>query len=111
MVYDSSVLSNIKYINKFNYFKGIGIKISDRFAALENLGDSEDINRTWKNIKENIKISAKESLGLYELKQHKPWFDVKNLLQTKKQFKQALKEFLHFHSFYSLNEFYNYNRT
>jgi len=35
---------------------------------------------------------------------------VKNLLQTRKQFKWALKEFLHFHSFYSLNEFYNYNR-
>jgi hypothetical protein len=36
--------------------------------------------------------------------------NVKNLLQTRKQFKRALKEFLHFHSFYSLNEFYNYNR-
>jgi len=36
---------------------------------------------------------------------------IKNLLQTTKQFTQALKEFLHFHSFYSLNEFYNYNRT
>jgi len=36
---------------------------------------------------------------------------LKNLLQTKKQFKQALKEFFHFHSFYSLNEFYNYNKT
>jgi len=35
---------------------------------------------------------------------------VKNLLQTKKQFKRALKEFLHVYSFYSLNEFYNYNR-
>jgi hypothetical protein len=32
---------------------------------------------------------------------------MKNLLQTEKQFKQALKEFLHFHSFYSLKEFYN----
>jgi len=30
---------------------------------------------TWENIKENIKTSAKESLGLHELKQHKPWFD------------------------------------
>ena len=30
---------------------------------------------SWDNIKENIKISAKESLGLHELKQHKPWFD------------------------------------
>ena len=35
---------------------------------------------------------------------------IKSLLQTKKQFKQALKEFLHFHSFYNLNEFYNYNK-
>ena len=35
---------------------------------------------------------------------------VKNLLQTKKHFKRALKEYLHFNSFYSLSEFYNYNR-
>jgi len=41
---------------------------------LENLNDSEDLNRAWENIKENI-TSAKESLGLYDLKQHKPWFD------------------------------------
>ena len=34
-----------------------------------------DINRAWENIKGNIKISAKESLGPHELKQHKPWFD------------------------------------
>ena len=27
------------------------------------------------NIKENFTTSAKESLGLYELKQHKPWCD------------------------------------
>jgi len=39
---------------------------------LENLSDSSDINMAWENIKENIKT---ESLGLYELKQHKPWFD------------------------------------
>jgi len=42
---------------------------------LENLCNDEDINRAWENIKENIKTSAKESLGLCELKQHKPWFD------------------------------------
>ena len=41
---------------------------------MENLSDSEDINRAWENFKENIKTSAKESLGLQELKQHKPWF-------------------------------------
>ena len=42
---------------------------------MENLNDDEDVNRTWENIKENIKTSAKESLGLHDLKQHKPWFD------------------------------------
>jgi len=42
---------------------------------LESLSDSKDINRAWENIKENIRISAKESLGLYELEKHKPWFD------------------------------------
>jgi hypothetical protein len=42
---------------------------------LENLRDSEDVNRTWENIKEWIKTPVKESLGLHELKQHKPWFD------------------------------------
>ena len=42
---------------------------------MENLSDSEDINRAWENFKENIKTSAKESLGLHKLKQHKPWLD------------------------------------
>jgi len=41
---------------------------------LEDLSDDEDINRGWENIKENIKLSAKDSLGLQELKQHEPWF-------------------------------------
>jgi hypothetical protein len=42
---------------------------------LENLNVDEDVNRAWEIIKENIKTSAKVSLGLQELKQHKPWFD------------------------------------
>jgi hypothetical protein len=37
------------------------IKISYRFAALENLNGSEDINRAWKNIKDNNKTSARGS--------------------------------------------------
>ena len=48
------------------------IKISHRSAALENLYDSQDTNRAWENIKQNIKTSAKESLCLHEFKQHKP---------------------------------------
>jgi len=42
---------------------------------LENLNDDEDVDRTWENIKENIQTSAKERLGLHELKQNKTWFD------------------------------------
>ena len=44
------------------------IEITNRFAALENLKDDEEVDRTWENIKENIHTSAKESLGLHELK-------------------------------------------
>jgi hypothetical protein len=51
------------------------VEISSRFAALENLDDDVHINRAWKTISKNITISAKGSLGYYELKKHKPWFD------------------------------------
>jgi hypothetical protein len=60
---------------------------------VENLHVSEDINRAWENIKENIKISAKESLGLYERKQHKPWFD-KECSKFLDQRKQAKMQWL-----------------
>jgi len=35
------------------------IEITNRFAALENSDDDEDVNRNWENIKENIQTSAK----------------------------------------------------
>jgi hypothetical protein len=56
---------------------------------LENLNIGEDINRAWENIKENIKISAQESLGLHERKRHKPWFDAEctEFLDKRKQAK------------------------
>jgi hypothetical protein len=41
------------------------IEISNRFAALENLDAEQDFNRAWEIIRENIKFSAKESLGYY----------------------------------------------
>jgi hypothetical protein len=41
---------------------------------VQNLDAEVDINRACKTIRENIKISAKESLGYYELKKHKIWF-------------------------------------
>ena len=56
---------------------------------MEDLSDSKDINRAWENIKESIKTSAKDSLVLHELKQHKPWFDEEGLrfLDQRKQAK------------------------
>jgi hypothetical protein len=39
------------------------------------LDDEVEIKTIWETITDNIKISVKESLGYYELKQHKPWFD------------------------------------
>ena len=45
------------------------------YLGTENLNVDEDVNRVWENIKENIKTPTKESLGLHEWKQHKPWFD------------------------------------
>jgi hypothetical protein len=42
---------------------------------LEDLNAEVEINAIWETIRENIKILAKENLGDYELKQHKPWFD------------------------------------
>ena len=66
---------NLGKLNELEVRKKYQTEITNKFAALENLSDNEGINRAWENIKENIKTSAKESLGLYELKQHKPWFD------------------------------------
>jgi len=65
------------------------IEITNRFEALENLNDDEDVDRTWENIKENIQTSMKESLGLHKLKQNKPWFDEECLgfLDQRKQAK------------------------
>jgi hypothetical protein len=42
---------------------------------LEDLGAEVGINRAWETVRRNIKISAKESLGYYGLKKHKPWLD------------------------------------
>ena len=51
------------------------IEIRNRFAALTNLSDNQEVDTTWENIKDIIKTSAKESLVPHELKQNKPWID------------------------------------
>jgi len=45
---------NPKKLNELEVRKRYQIKISNRFADLENLSDSEDINRVWESIKESI---------------------------------------------------------
>jgi hypothetical protein len=56
---------------------------------LEDLDAEVEINSAWETIRENIKISAKESLSYDELKKHKPWFNevCSKLLDQKKQTK------------------------
>ena len=66
---------NLRKLNEPEVREQYQIEITNRFAALENVNDDEDVNRTWENFKENIQTSAEESLGLHELKQNKPWFD------------------------------------
>jgi hypothetical protein len=59
---------NLRKPNDLEVRKQYQIDITNRFAALKNLSDNEDINRAWKSIKENIRTLAKESLGMHELK-------------------------------------------
>jgi hypothetical protein len=66
---------NLRMRNELEAREQYQIEISNRFAALENLSDGEDINRAWDTIKKNIKTSAKDSLSLQELMQHKSRFD------------------------------------
>jgi hypothetical protein len=58
---------NLKKLNAFGNKEQYWVQISNWFAPLENLDDDNDvdINRTWETIRENIKISAKESLGYH----------------------------------------------
>jgi hypothetical protein len=62
---------DLRKLNDAEVQKQYQVKITKRFAALENSDDNVDMKRAWENIRENIKSSAKESLGHYELQQHK----------------------------------------
>jgi hypothetical protein len=57
--------------------------------VLEDLNAEVEINNALETIGENVKISDKESLGCYELKKHKPWFDegCSKLLDQRKEAK------------------------
>jgi hypothetical protein len=61
---------NVKKSNEGYVKEQYQITIKNKFAA----EDSGDINRAWDNIRENIKLSAQQSLGYCGSKHRKPWF-------------------------------------
>jgi hypothetical protein len=42
---------NLRKLNEPEVREQYQIEITNRFAALENLNEDEDVHRTWKNIK------------------------------------------------------------
>ena len=53
---------NLMKLNDLEVRKKYQVEITNRFAALENVREEEDINRGWESIKENIKnLSYRES--------------------------------------------------
>lgn len=66
---------NLRKVNKIKVREQYELKISNRSAALESLDEYKYFNRTSKDIRDNIKISAKENLSPCECKLHKPWFE------------------------------------
>jgi hypothetical protein len=80
---------NLKKLNEVEGKEKYRAEVANRFAALEDLNAEVEIKTIWETIRENIKISARESLGYYELNKHKPWFDegCSKLLDQRKQAK------------------------
>jgi hypothetical protein len=66
---------NVKKLKEEDVKEQYQVTIRNKFAAVENLEDSGNINWAWNNIRENIKISAQESVGYCESNHRKPWFD------------------------------------
>ena len=80
-------------LNELEIRKMYYITYSYRLVALEILNDSQDLNRTWESCKETIKTSAKVTLVLHELKQHKEWI-VEECLRCLAQRKQVKMQWL-----------------
>jgi hypothetical protein len=80
---------NLKKLNEVEGKVQYCVENSNRFAALEDLDAEAEINSAWEMIRENITISAKDSLGYCGLKKCKPQFDeaCSKLLDQRKQAK------------------------
>ncbi|KAJ4447689.1 hypothetical protein ANN_09697 [Periplaneta americana] len=71
------------------------VEISNRFAALRSSDKVEelDVNSVWEYIRDNIKIAVVWSIGYYETKKKKPWFDETCFMVVERR-KQAKLKFL-----------------
>jgi hypothetical protein len=80
---------DVKRLDDIEVKEKYQVEISNRFAALESLDESFDINNVWESIRDNIKTSAKDNLGYQKLKHNKPWFDdeCSKLIDQQKQAK------------------------
>jgi hypothetical protein len=56
---------NLKKFNELECKKKYHVEVSHRHAALQDLDGEVEINSAWETIRENITISAKESLGYF----------------------------------------------
>jgi hypothetical protein len=63
---------NLKKLNELESKEQFRAKVSNSLATLEDLDAEVEINSAWETIRENIKISGKDSAGYYKLKKHKP---------------------------------------
>jgi hypothetical protein len=84
---------NLKQLKEVEGKQKYRAEVSNRFAALEDLDADVEINSAWEMIRENINISAKETLSYFEMKKHKPWFG-KGCLKSVDQRKQAKLQWL-----------------
>jgi hypothetical protein len=64
-------------VDRFNLRKLSVLEVweQNKISSLENVNDTEVINRVWEDIKQNIRTSAIQGLGRYKLKLFKQWFD------------------------------------
>jgi hypothetical protein len=61
---------NLNKLNKVDGKEKYPVEAADRFAAVEYLDTEMEIIVPGKQLRKNIKISAKENLCYYELKNH-----------------------------------------
>ena len=52
---------NLSKLNELEIRKQYQVEITNRFAALENLNEDEDVNMIWGNIKQYPNLSKRES--------------------------------------------------